>query len=251
MKQKHRCFNRDIPALALGCILLISLISPLPAQTAPAAADITDNDRSPYHVALLDYKAGHFQEALDALNQGGAIKATDERSAILKSRILTELGKYDEGASLLTPLLTPTGPLDVQLALADLLLRKRDFNGAAKYYSQALAAKPGDPDLLLMMVYTRVGASDLVTAAKIASTLKPLDQANPSYYFARAAIAQSTDKSQEAEDDIETARTMYGITLTNRYLKTYLEVLSAPAQSTLIAPTNSPAANAPSGPAKN
>jgi tetratricopeptide (TPR) repeat protein len=251
MKQKHHCFNRDIPELILGCILLTSLISPLSAQTAASEAQIPDNDHSPYHVALLDYKAGHFQEALDALNQGGAIPATDERGAILKSRILTELGKYDEGASLLKPLLTPTGPLEVQLALADLFLRKRDFNDAAKYYGQALAAKPGDPDLLLMMVYTHIGASDLVTAAKIASTLKPLDQANPSYYFARAAIAQSTDKSQEAEDDIETARTMYGITLTNRYLKTYLEVLSAPAQSTLITPTNSPATNAPAAPAKH
>jgi len=249
MKRNSFRSNRDIPAFALGCILLASLITPLSAQTAPAEAQIPDNDRSPYHVALLAYKAAHFQEALDTLNQG-APKTQDEKIIILKSRILTELGQYDEGIKLLTPLLTP-GSSDVQLAIADLLMRKRDFNGASKYYNQLLTSKPGDPDLILMMVYTRVGASDLVTAAKIASTLKPLDQANPSYYFARAALAQSTDKSQEAEDDIETARTMYGITVTNHYLKTYLEVLSAPAKGALITPTNSPAASAPAAPAKN
>ena len=85
-----------------------------------------------------------------------------------------------------------------------------------------------------------------MNAAKIASQLKPLDQSNPSYYFAKAALAQSTDKSQEAEEDIETVRTMYGITLANHYLKTYLEVLSeAPGKNALITPTNTPATNAP------
>ena len=198
---------------------------------------------------MLDYKAGHFQEALDAL---GNAPTQDLRVAILKSRILTELGRYDDGEKLLTPLLTPTGPLEVQLALGTLLLRKRDFNGAARYYDLALNAKPGDPDLLLMMVYTRVGAGDLVTGDKIASQLKPLDPEHPSYYFARAALAQATDKAQEAEDDIETARTMYGITVVNRYLKTYLEVLSAPGKNALITPvsTNAASTNAPTAPSK-
>jgi len=249
MRRSFLLFNRDVPALVLGCILFTNLISPLPAQTAaPSEPQIPDNDRSPYHLALLAYKASHYQEALDTL---GSASSADEKTAILKSRILTELGRYDEGAKLLQPLLTPTGPIEVQLALADLLLRKHDFTGASKYYSQALAAKPNDPDLLLMMVYSRIGAADLVGAAKIASTLKPLDQANPSYYFAQAAIAQSTDKTQEAENDIETARTMYGITVVNHYLKTYLEVLSSPSKNALITPTNSPATTAPSAPAKH
>jgi len=244
MRKVLRCGPRlEIHALALGCVLLTGLTPLLRAQGIPAEAPAPDADRSPYHVALLDYKAGHFQEAFDALN--GA-NAQDERTALLESRILTELQRYDEGEKLLAPFLTPTGPLEVQLALADLLLRKRDFNGAARFYDLALNSKPGDPDLLLMMVYTRVGASDLVTAAKIASQLKPLDPEHPSYYFAKAAIAQATDKSQDAENDIETARTMYGITVTNHYLKTYLEVLSAPGKNSLITPpasTNAAPAN--------
>ena len=82
------------------------------------------------------------------------------------------------------------------------------------------------------MVYSRIGANDLVPAGQYASRLKPLDPKNPyddhaSYYFAKAALAQATGKTQEAQDDIQTARTIYGITVTNRYLKTYLEVFSS------------------------
>ena len=34
-------------------------------------------------------------------------------------------------------------------------------------------------------------------------------------------------RSQGADDNIQTARTIYGITVTNRYLKLYLEVFAA------------------------
>ncbi len=34
-------------------------------------------------------------------------------------------------------------------------------------------------------------------------------------------------RAQEAEDDIQEARTNYGVTVTNRYLKTYLHFFSA------------------------
>jgi len=248
---KRNTLRITIGLLVAGFVLLTGLTSILRAQAPPAEAPIPDNDTSPYHVALLDYKAGRFQEAFDTLNTANT--GQDPRVIILKSRILTELKRYNEGEKILLPLLTPTGPLEIQMAMADLLLRKRDYNGATKFYNLALAAKPGDPDLMLKLVYSRIGASDLVSAAKLASQLKPLDQANPAYYFARAALAQSTDKRQEAEDDIETARTMYGITVTERYLKTYIEVLSAPGKNSLITPaasTNAASTNAPPATAK-
>jgi tetratricopeptide (TPR) repeat protein len=212
----------------------------LAVTTALRAEDASDDQSlTPYQTALLDYKTGHFQEAYDAMVQADKLVPPGQEAKyfILDSKILTELKRYDEGEKILQSILTPTGPLEVQLALGDLLLRKHSFDRAAKYYSLALQAKPNDPDLMLKVVYTRVGASDLLDAAKYASRLKPFDPAidpldpqhpgNPSYYFAKAAIAQATGNAQEAEDDIQTARTLYGITVTNRYLKTYLEVFAS------------------------
>jgi tetratricopeptide (TPR) repeat protein len=136
----------------------------------------------------------------------------------------------------LRPLLTPTGPVEVELALGDLLLRKRSFDPAAKYYSLALQAKPNDPDITLKLVYARVGSANLLEAQQYASRLTPFDSKNPyddhaSYYFAKAAIAQATGNAQEADDAIQAARTNYGMTITNRYLKTYLEVFASSGKS--------------------
>jgi tetratricopeptide (TPR) repeat protein len=225
IRNVNRKGHRAARSLALGFMLTGSLLR---AEDAP---EIQDNDRSPYHVALLEYKAGKFQEACDVL-QGTDPAKQDANFVILNSKILTELKRYDEGEKILRSRLTPTGPVEIQVALGDLLLRKRSFDRAAKYYSLASQAKPDDPDITLKLVYADIGAGDLVDAGQIASHLTPLDSKNPyddhaSYYFAKAALAQTTGKTQEAEDNIETARTLYGITITNRYLKTYLEVFAS------------------------
>jgi tetratricopeptide (TPR) repeat protein len=223
----------SLRSIAFGIIFLALPLS-LRAQDTPApdtAAPAEDTDQSPYHVALLAYKAGDYQKAFDALDSpdGNTAVAQDQRALILKSRILAELKRYDEGEKLLKSALTPTGPIEIELALGDLFLRKHSFDRAGKYYNLALAAKPNDPDITLKIVYSQIGASDLVDAAKSASQLKPLDPDHPCYYFAKAALAQATTGAdQEAGEDIETARTIYGITVTNRYLKTYLQVFAQP-----------------------
>jgi tetratricopeptide (TPR) repeat protein len=211
----------------LGFVLL-GLAPLLRAEEAPDNQPLT-----PYQTALLDYKTGHFQEAYDAMVQADELVPPGQEAKyfILDSKILTELKRYDEGEKILQSILTPTGPIEVQVALGDVLLHKRNFDRAAKYYSLALQAKPNDPDLILKIVYSLVGASDLLDAAKDASQLKPLDPDHPCYYFAKAALAQATGNAQGADDDIQIARTIYGITVTNRYLKTYLEVFASSKKS--------------------
>jgi tetratricopeptide (TPR) repeat protein len=214
---------------ALGLILL-GLTAVLRSEDAP-----DDQPLTPYQTALLDYKSGKYEEAHTAIDVAEKAKPGDPATEILKARILTEQHEYAEGEKLLLSLLTGTPiqvtadvRLQVQLALGDLFLRKHSFDHAAKYYSLALQAKPNDPDITLKLVYAKTCASDLLAAGKYASQLKPLDTDHPCYYFAKAALAQSTGKAQEAEDAIQTARTIYGITVTNRYLKTYLEVFTSP-----------------------
>jgi tetratricopeptide (TPR) repeat protein len=210
--------------MALGFLLLGGTIL-LRAQDAP---EVPDTDQSPYHQALLNYKSGHYDAARTAVDAAEKANPGDISTEILKARILTEQHDYTQGEALLRRLLTPTGPLEVQLALGDLLLREGHSDRASKFYEAALQAKPDDPDIMLKLIYARISVSDLITAEKYASQLKPLDPDHPSYYFAKAALAQATGKTQEAEDNIQTARTIYGITATNRYLKLYLEVFAAP-----------------------
>jgi len=199
-----------------------------------------DTDTSPLHVALVAYKAGKYDEARTAIDAAEKANPGDLPTELLKAKILTEQHDFADGEKLLRSLYTPPSPTDlkqdpkaveVELALGDLLLRKHSFDRAAKYYTLGLAAKPGDPDITLKLIYTKIGGADLVGAGQLASNLKPLDPKNPydphaSYYFAKAALAQATNNTQGAEDNIQEARTNYGNTITDRYLKTYLEVFS-------------------------
>ena len=216
--------------LVFGCTTLV-FAGLLRAQVENPPV-VTDSDMSPYHVALLDYKEGKFQEALDALNAQGVAVPMDTKTVVLKSRVLTELKQYDTGEKLLRSQLAGPDTVAIQAAIGDLLLRKRSFARAAKYYAAVLKAKPNDPDTMLKLVYAQIGAGDLVGAGETASQLTPLDRKNPyddhaSYYFAQAAIAQAAGKPQEAQDQIQAARTNYGITVTNHYLKTYLQIFES------------------------
>ena len=190
-------FCRSLVAglLLLGCT---------PLLRAQDAAPPEDNDRSPYHLALLDYKVGKFQEALDALEPAGATAPSgqDPKVVILQSRILTELKRYDEGESCCGPGSSRPGPLEIQIALGDLLLRKRSFDRAAKYYALALQAKQDDPDITLKLIYAKIGISDLVDAGQLASHLMPIDPKNPyddhaSYYSPRRPSRRRPAKTRK------------------------------------------------------
>ena len=225
-------------------LMLAVLTTSLRAQDQPAP--IADADQTPYSKALLFYKIGRYVDAHSAINAAEQAKPGDPATEVLKARILTELRDFAGAKAALEsingkPGLTPE-VLDGQaLAFGDLCLRQRSFDEAAKFYETLLSKKPGDPDLILKIIYTRVGAGDMVAAAKYASQLKPFDRGsdpldpkhpgNPSYYFAKAALAQATGKTAEADDDIQTARTLYGEMMTTRYLKTYLEVFNTSAKS--------------------
>jgi tetratricopeptide (TPR) repeat protein len=232
----------------LGLILLgaMNFARAESEQTIP-----DDTDTSPYHEALFDYKSGKYEEAQAAINVAEKARPGDPATEILKARILTETSDFAGAKAALeglngNPALTPELSDMRTMAFGDMCLRKRSYDEATKFYESLLARKPGDPDLTLKIVYARIGASDLVGAGQTASHLTPMDPKNPyddhaSYYFARAALARATGKSAEEEEDIQTARTIYGISVANRYLKTYLEVFSTPK------PASSGPAPAPSG----
>ena len=216
----------------------------------PTAANLAaQQNNDAYSQALSNYKLGHYDAARLAIDDAEKAAPGNPDTEILKCRILTELGQFDEAAKALetlnnNPQLSPADGDKRTLAYADLCLRKRDFASAQKFYESLLARQPDNPDLKLKLIYAEINAGDLISAGKYASQLKPLDQDNPSYYFAHAALAEATGKSGDADQDIETVRTIYGITVTNRYLKTYLQV-SSPHAKTGIAPgAPAPATNA-------
>lgn len=237
-----RAFIIAVDFMFLGGMNLVWAENPTDSVQSQAEIEVDGQTLTAYESALFFYKTGHYDDARKYVDAAEKEKPGDLPTEILKARILTEQGDFTGGEQVLRPLLTPNGPLEVQLAMGDLFLRKRDFSRAADLYTAALKQKAEDPDIMLKLIYAKIGISDLVSAEKLASQLKPFDPDHPSYYFAKAALAQATGKEQEGEEDIQTARTIYGITVTNRYLKTYLEVFSSSGEK---APATAPSTTAP------
>ncbi len=233
--------------LALGAICLLVPLGAVRAQDAPEA----DTPISPYQQALLNYKNANYDAAHLAIDEAEKAKPNDPPTEILKARILIEQHQFDDARHVLesldgNPAMTPAFEEAHKMVFGDLCLRQRHFDQATKYYQMLLEDKPDDADIILKLVYSRVGAGDLVAAGKYASQLKPLDPINPAYYFAKASLAEATGKSSEADEDIQTVRTIYGITVTNRYLKTYLQLSTSKPKDGLAPSASPPATNAPS-----
>lgn len=220
------------------------------AHAAPPPPEIS-TPGTPYSEAIVAYKAGKYEQAYAAI-AGVDPAAQDDSFIILEARILTELKRYDDGEKLLKDRIAgeeqkqakPAVRDELMLALGDLFLHARAFDRAAKFYTAILKDKPNDPDLTLKLIYCHIGDNDVRGADLLATKLSPFNPKDPyddhaSYYFARAAVAQSLGRTQDAEDAIQEARTNYGVSITNRYLKTYLHFFTAPGADAKsgIAPT--------------
>jgi Flp pilus assembly protein TadD len=219
-------------------------------STPTPPPEVEQKDASPYQAALHHYQSGAYQEALTSILEEEKLLPDDPSTQVLKARILTELLRFEDARKTLAalnsnPKMTPDLHTVQAMAQGDLSLRRHDFNGAAKIYESLLAAHPKDPDLMLHQIYAQIGIGNNPAAEKLASKLKPMDSATPAYYFARAALAQATGDTNQADTDIQTVRTMYGISVSNQYLKTYLEVTARTAPADASAKAPAPAAPAP------
>jgi predicted Zn-dependent protease len=216
--------------------------------------EVASGSQTPYERALLNYKSGKYEAARLLIDEADQANPGNVPVEMLKVRILTEMRDFTGAHQVLNSLydrsdLTPAYQAALEITTGDLDLRQRKYDAATKAYTQYLDAQPNDADVTLRLIYARLGAADLVTAGRLASGLKPLDATTPAYYFAHAALAHAGIGSEDEDQDIQQARTIYGITVTNRYLKTYLEVFSD--KSSVNSTLNPPAANAaPSGKAQ-
>jgi predicted Zn-dependent protease len=201
------------------------------AGGSPNADTTSHRPQTPYEEALLNYKAGKYDAAKALIEEADQETPGDVPIEMLKVRILAELHDFHGAHEVINSLydrpdLTPAYSAALELTSGDLALRERNFDAASRSYENYLQTQPADPDAKLKLVYARLGAGDLIKAGKLASELKPLDAATPAYYFAHAALVHAGAATGDEDEDFQQSRTIYGITVTNRYLKTYLEVFA-------------------------
>ncbi|MDD4932827.1 MAG: tetratricopeptide repeat protein [Methylacidiphilaceae bacterium] len=177
-----------------------------------------------YQDALVAFHRKDWRAAQEAIDKARRIDPDDPRGLVLSAKI--SLKKKDYGgaeanlgeALRLKPQFGPA-----LLVSGDLAFEQRRFAEAFRLYNEALLREPGDKDIILKMLYCQVMLGDLGAAERLLARLSPFDEANPAYYFGKAAIFQGRDKREprDQKDLLQTARVMYGNDVFAEYLGDY------------------------------
>ena len=140
----------------------------------------------------------------------------EPNTEILKSRILTELGRFGRGEeSAQYPSTTiPTSPRPTALnrtaAYADLCLREKDYPGAHQVLRiGSRQPSPTTPTSSFTLVYSYIGGRRPPPRPQLLhQNSNRWTRSIPPIISPHAALAEATGKDAEAENDIETVRTI-------------------------------------------
>ncbi len=194
------------PAPAAALLLGLALNSAPLAQTPPAPAGLT-----PYQEAFVACQSGKFAAALAGADAALAKQPDDAAWLLLKGRALIKLGKFKEAQDALFHASDRQPDLpEVHYYLGESSFRQGRWGEAAAYYRIFLGQVPDSRETLLKIIYCHLAAGDLAGAARLTTGLDPADEQSPAYYFARAALAFTANRTADYRQPLQQARTIYG-----------------------------------------
>jgi tetratricopeptide (TPR) repeat protein len=215
-------------------LILIGLaLSPIAVDAQPAGTTPDD-----YQEALVAFKTGKMEQALqlvDAL----LVKNPLPRGLELKGRILHAQGHYTEAENFYFSALEKDPELvSPHFYLGEAAFKRKAWSESIQYFRVHLGKAKESRDTILKMVYCYIAIGNFSEAARWNTALDPVDEFQPCYYFARAAMALSNGKQKEYTDTLQQARTIYGNDIYNTYEPDLLFLLKS-------LPKNSPEAAEP------
>jgi len=164
-----------------------------------------------YSNAFAAYRAGQWEEAMQRVDALLAAEPPLARTLELKGRILHGLGRYEEAEKFYFQALEKDpGLASAHFHLGEAAFRRASWADALQYYSVHLREQRGSRPTALKMVYCYVASGNPTDATKWMQALDPSDELEPTYYFARAALARALGKDAEAAEALRQARTIYG-----------------------------------------
>ena len=186
--------------LPLACLLL-----QVARGTEPAVLEDS------YQAAFAVFKAGRLDEALQRVDALLIKSPAEARTLELKGRVFLAQGKYKEAQDFFFNAVDKSPDLHTcHYFLGEAAFGQTHWGEAVQYYKIYLSKVPAGKQAVLKMIYCFLATRNLTDAAKWITTLDPVDELHPYYYFARAALASATGKPGESQEVLQQARTIYG-----------------------------------------
>lgn len=175
------------------------------------------NPADDYQETLVAFKSGKLEKALQ-LADAYLVKNTDPKGLELKGRILHAQAKYNEAETFYFSALEKNPEMiSPHFYLGEAAFKRRAWSESIQYFRFHLSKSKESKDSILKLIYSYLVTGNYPEAARWLTALDPVDETNPAYYFARAATAYSNQKSQEYNDVLQQARTIYGNEIFNSY----------------------------------
>lgn len=203
---------------------------PEPAKSRSVRVITADAESTPseqlWQNAFVAYKNGDYQAAQVKLKKLLEENPKDAKAKLLQGRVLMARRQYDEAVEAILTAIEedPAAVPRAQLYLGETLLAQHKVMEARGAFAAQLKTEPKNKDALLLYAMCEAELRNLQEARDAALQLDQMDAIHPGHYFANAAIAQATGKTEKATENLDAARTTYGSNTWARYMKYYLQV---------------------------
>jgi tetratricopeptide (TPR) repeat protein len=215
--------NRMKSLIYFGAVIGAGVISVIGAEATEEKS--SDAFTETYRTAVIAYNHGDLAAAKSGAEAAQKLKPDESRVELLLGRVALEEKDYATAEKEIKDAAASAHPPELAYEfLGDVYLRQRNFAKARDAYQNFLEAKPKNPDGVLKLIYSELGAGNLAAAAERLLQLDPYNEVNPGYYFAKAAMAKAAGKPAASENHLQMARTMYGNRTFAQYMRTYLEL---------------------------
>ena len=193
-------------------------------NSAPAKDKAADIPLDPWQEAFVTFKTGDADKAVSLCETALKADPNSSRFLLLYARALAAQGKNDPAeASFKKAIVLDPNSASARRLFGDFYFRLRRFDAARPSYQEALHRGGDATELSLQLLYCAVGLNDAGEAERLAAAplFNAFDETTPTYYFAKAAVAQMKKHPDDAKPLIQQAETLYGHDLFLQYARDY------------------------------
>lgn len=202
------------------------LLPPLLALIFCGAVVAEESGSRAYQEAFVSYKTGKLEQALHQVDAILAGETPPARVYELKGRILHSMGRHSDAQELLFTALEQDPTLvSVHYHLGEAAFRQGSWGESVEYFQVHLREVPGHRPSMLKIIYCLTASGNLAQATQLIGMLDPMDEFQPHYYFARAAVATVMGRSEESAGLLQQARTLYGNEMYGQFEPDFLYLL--------------------------
>ncbi|MEO0454771.1 MAG: tetratricopeptide repeat protein [Verrucomicrobiota bacterium] len=181
-----------------------------------------------YSEALSHLKTNELDEAEAIVRAQLKDQPASGKFNELLGRIIFAKKNYDEAINHYQATLEQSPErVSIYYHMGDAYFRQMNWADAFANFRAHAESDPPAIQSRLKMIYCLAAVENYAAAIKLISTLDPIDNFSPAYYYGRAALAHCKNETEDFENALRQVRTIYGTDTFNSYMPDLIFLMKA------------------------